>query len=61
MKKSILNIGKTLNKVEQKQIQGGGSCPQVNPNKCNLCGGFSIPNGCCVGDAAVYFCLGLPF
>jgi hypothetical protein len=24
MKKSILNIGKTLNKVEQKEINGGG-------------------------------------
>ena len=28
MKKSILNIGKALNRIEQKQINGGGgSCP----------------------------------
>ena len=27
MKKSILNFGKALNKVEQKQINGGTVCP----------------------------------
>ncbi|TDQ23969.1 hypothetical protein [Tenacibaculum caenipelagi] len=28
MKKSILNLGKALNKIEQKTINGGGeSCP----------------------------------
>jgi hypothetical protein len=45
MKKSILNIGKALNKIEQKSINGGGfggscntneDCP-VNGHICN-CG-----------------------
>ncbi|CAL2089734.1 hypothetical protein [Tenacibaculum sp. 190524A02b] len=26
MKKSILNLGKALGKIEQKEINGGGSC-----------------------------------
>ena len=30
MKKSIVNLGKTLNKLEQKQINGGDeSCPPI--------------------------------
>ena len=61
MKKSILNLGKELNQKEQKQINGGSGCTQVNPSECSFCGGFPIPNGCCVGDQAVYDCLGLPF
>jgi hypothetical protein len=41
MKKSILNIGKKLNKVEQQQINGGyGSCSQSGRLCC-----FTLPNG----------------
>lgn len=59
MKKSILNIGKILNKVEQKSIQGGMGCPQVPPNKCFGCGGFPTPGGCCLGDAQTWACIDL--
>ncbi|MFD2566439.1 hypothetical protein [Pseudotenacibaculum haliotis] len=59
MKKTILNFGKALNKVEQKEIQGGSGCPQIDPNECTGCGGYPTPNGCCLGDAAVWACLNL--
>lgn len=58
MKKQILNIGKALKKAELKEIQGGRGCPQIDPQECSTCGGFPTPNGCCLGDAAVWFCLG---
>ena len=35
MKKSILNLGKALDKVEQKNIQGGFS-----PKKCEVANGL---------------------
>ncbi len=46
MKKSILNLGKALNKIEQKQIQGGKvtccsdspSCPNTNYVACIVTG-----------------------
>lgn len=41
MKKSILNIGKTLNKAEQKEISGGR--PTFCENHQDCPGGF----GCC--------------
>ncbi len=34
MKKSILNLGKTLNKTEQKNINGGSDNP-INSCKCD--------------------------
>ncbi len=37
MKKSILNLGKALNKAEQKTINGGGW--PTNEKDCLLCGG----------------------
>lgn len=33
MKKQILNVGKTLTKAEQKQINGGTDDPCVDSNK----------------------------
>ncbi len=42
MKKSILNIGKALNKAEQKRINGGiGNCDLPNPElgQTHLCSG----------------------
>jgi len=33
MKKSILNLGKALNKVQQKEINGGASLDIPNHNK----------------------------
>jgi hypothetical protein len=44
MKKSILNIGKVLNKVEQKQINGGNSIA-CNADPINL-GPDGCPCGC---------------
>jgi hypothetical protein len=40
MKKSILNIGKALNKSEQQQINGGHGCSQSGRLCC-----FQLPNG----------------
>jgi len=42
MKKSILSLGNTLNKTEQKQIKGGyikATCEDLNwnPNTCEQC------------------------
>ena len=43
MKKSILNIGKALNREEQKQINGGGICTQQGSRCCEtLPGGFEL-------------------
>ncbi|MBL4605569.1 MAG: hypothetical protein JKY02_07910 [Flavobacteriaceae bacterium] len=57
MKKSILNIGKTLNKAEQKSINGGAGCPQIDPRVCSACGGYSLFNGCCLGDQETWSCI----
>ena len=42
MKKQILNIGKILNRAEQKKIDGGGAFPPPGgltpPPECNGCG-----------------------
>ena len=57
MKKSILNFGNALNKVEQQSIKGGSSCPQIDPAECTSCNGFPTPNGCCLGDQFVWMCL----
>lgn len=57
MKKSILNFGKALKKVEQQSITGGMSCPQIDPDKCLRCNGFPLTNGCCLGTAATWACL----
>lgn len=40
MKKSILNLGKALNKTEQKKINGGSVCD------------YYIENGLCFGPVA---------
>ncbi|PKH50667.1 hypothetical protein CXF68_08145 [Tenacibaculum sp. Bg11-29] len=34
MKKQILNLGKTLNRVEQKEINGGFGCTQFPISLC---------------------------
>ncbi|CAM1339562.1 hypothetical protein TAESTU_10684 [Tenacibaculum aestuarii] len=44
MKKSILNLGKALNKVEQKQINGGAKC-WINGFPC--CGECNYSTGIC--------------
>ena len=51
MKKSILNLGKTLNKVEQKSINGGTG------EKCWLGYKYGIIDECgdCVDPARPYF------
>ncbi len=52
MKKSILNLGKTLNKVDQKKINGGrhddGAYPNCGTKHCNEQKGFICnPQGNC--------------
>ncbi|MCT4699662.1 hypothetical protein [Tenacibaculum haliotis] len=39
MKKQILNLGKALNKAEQKEINGGGTCSAHIPCGHESCGG----------------------
>ncbi len=59
MLKSILEIKgvSKLEKNQQSSLVGGVGCPTYPPSQCTGCGGFSFPNGCCLGDAAVWFCL----
>ncbi|WP_299620480.1 hypothetical protein [uncultured Tenacibaculum sp.] len=59
MKKSILNLGKALNKQQQQEISGGfgATCPQYSALQCTTCGGFSLPNGCCLGTSETHCCL----
>lgn len=56
MKNSILKLGNALNKVEQKQINGGSRCNHL-PSKCIACGGHPKPNGCCFGGDETHLCL----
>lgn len=56
MKKSILNIGKALNKAQQKSINGGGTNDCTIPSVCEICGGFAGPGGSCFGGPATWFC-----
>ena len=68
MKKSILNIGKALNKAEQKSINGGGGkgpCP-CTTNYTSLPGGGNFcsypgsdpnfPGGVCLGTVVNGVC-----
>lgn len=57
MKKSILNLGKALNKSEQQTINGGAGCPTYPADRCRSCGGFPVPNGCCLGTYETHVCL----
>ena len=58
MKKQILNLGKSLKKSEQRLINGGTGCVIYTPVECSACGGFSLPNGCCLGSYETHACLG---
>ncbi len=40
MKNQILNLGKSLNKAEQQQINGGANLPYDNERDCELNGGI---------------------
>ena len=46
MKKSILNLGKALNKAEQKLVQGGIN-PILNPRPCGGTGGMVVNSSHC--------------
>jgi len=50
MKKSILNLGKTLNKTEQKNIYGKSMA-------LNCGGGLECPRGYSCGNASSNFCV----
>ena len=59
MLKNISNLGKILNKAEQKSINGGmGNCPTYPADECISCGGYPAPNGCCFGTPETHSCLG---
>jgi len=59
MKKSILNIGKTLNKAEQKNIFGGNlgfapPCDNSSGNSCDPNAGQAFGNPACnIGEVCV--------
>ena len=61
MKKSILNIGKTLNKAEQKDVLGGGlgfgdECTNPSMNPCDPFAGQFLGNPACnINEICVYF------
>lgn len=62
MLKSILNLKnvQSLSKKEQQLIHGGNTkatCPIYTPQRCKSCGGYSLPNGCCLGTAQTHQCL----
>ena len=44
MKKSILNLGKTLNKLEQQSIKGGSCPPITSEAQCVSSGGVWLAN-----------------
>lgn len=63
MLKNILNLegAQELSKNEQKMTLGGGSgngfCPTYPASQCSNCGGFPLPNGCCLGTNETHCCL----
>ncbi len=49
---------KFLNKNEQKSINGGGTgCIIYSAQECTNCGGYLLPNGCCLGTSETHACL----
>ncbi len=62
MLKNILNLknAQTLSKDQQKSVNGGnlGACPNpVDAQKCQSCGGYPLPNGCCLGTRETHMCI----
>ncbi|MBW1295429.1 hypothetical protein [Aquimarina litoralis] len=63
MLKSILNLKDTqaLSKEAQRSINGGtingAKCPIYSPQECQKCGGYPLPNGCCLGTRETHMCL----
>lgn len=59
MLKNILEIKgvSELGKKEQQGSIGGVGCPTYPASQCSSCGGFPLPNGCCIGDRLVHMCL----
>jgi hypothetical protein len=55
MKKSILNIGKVLNKSQQQKINGGMTDCSI-ASVCEGCGGFAGPGGTCFGGQMTWWC-----
>ncbi|KAB1151713.1 hypothetical protein F7018_18055 [Tenacibaculum aiptasiae] len=59
MKKSILNVGKALNKTEQKKINGGFGCPGpfcygVSGMGCGTCSQYHALPSSCKGKVLVH-------
>ncbi|WGH76872.1 hypothetical protein P8625_06940 [Tenacibaculum tangerinum] len=63
MKKSILNLGKTLNKVEQKRVQGGMVILRCSSGNCYsdnwVSGGTSEGDTCAVLFGYGDYCRGV--
>ena len=62
MLKSILNLKdtQTLSKEAQRSVNGGtvrATCPTYSPQECQACGGYPLPNGCCLGTRETHMCL----
>ncbi len=56
MKKSILNLGKTLNKVEQKEINGGVDCFECQSYCISNSGGDRVVYGICMDACIAQYC-----
>ncbi|CAL2104710.1 conserved protein of unknown function [Tenacibaculum sp. 190130A14a] len=65
MKKSILNLGKALNKAEQKQVNGGSSCPGpicygIPGMGCGTCEQYhALPDNCKMRVLVSVNCFGI--
>lgn len=61
--KNLMNLDgiKALSKEEQKTINGGShameGCPTYPASACLACGGYPLPNGCCLGTEETHCCL----
>ncbi len=57
MKKQILNLGKALNKAEQKEVNGGGRKPEL----CEVVNGqvyvCYFPTRCSLNSDGTYSCV----
>ena len=56
MKKSILNLGKVLNKEEQKKVNGGVNCFDCQSYCIANSGGDRMVYGVCMGECIAQYC-----
>ncbi|WP_299124036.1 hypothetical protein [uncultured Tenacibaculum sp.] len=56
MKNSILNLGKILNKDEQKKVNGGVNCFDCQSYCIANSGGDRTVYGVCIGECIAQYC-----